>query len=77
MNTTRIRFPRYFPRINLYLFIFGKTIKPVLLLNSEQMIPEKNKQAANREMNEIKFKPLLKNSAWVADKRNSGNNCKI
>ena len=63
MNTTRIKFPRYFPMINLYLFIFGKTIKPVLLLNSEQIIPEKNKHAANKVMNEIKFNPALKNSA--------------
>jgi hypothetical protein len=77
MNTTRIRFPKYFPIINLYLFILGKTIKPVLLLNSEQIIPEKNKHAANKVMNEIKFKPPLKNCACVFDKKKSGNSCKI
>jgi hypothetical protein len=69
---TRNKFPRYFPIINLYLFIFGKTIKPVLLLNSEQIIPEKNKHAANRVIKEIKPNPLLKNSACVSDKRFSG-----
>ena len=69
MNTTRIKLPRYFPTISLYLLIFGKTINPVLLLNSEQMIPEKNKHAANKVMNEINVKPLLKNSACVFGKR--------
>ncbi len=66
---TRTRFPRYLPSINLYLLILGKTIKPVFLLNSEQIIPEKNKHAANRVKNEINCKPILKNSACVLDRR--------
>ena len=65
MIATKIKLPRYLPIINLYLLILGKTINPVFLLNSAQIIPEKNKHAANRVMNEIKPKPVLKNSNCV------------
>lgn len=72
MKTTKIKFPIYFPIINLYLLIFGKTINPVLLLNSEQMIPEKNRHAANKVKKEINLNPPLKNVACVSDKRFPG-----
>ncbi|MBA7545934.1 hypothetical protein ES705_38316 [subsurface metagenome] len=50
---TNVRFPKYFPVINLYLFILGKTMIPVLSLNSEHIIPEKKRQTAmiiNKEL---------------------------
>lgn len=77
IETTKIRFPMYFPSINLYLLILGNTIKPVFLLNSEQIIPEKNKQAANKVKKEINCKPLLINSAGVLERRKEGINGNI
>ena len=60
--------------IKRYLLIFGNTINPVLLLNSEHIIPEKNKQAEKREMNSMNPKPVLKNSVYVSAKRLAGIN---
>ena len=67
----------YFPIINLYLLILGKTIKPVFLSNSEQIIPEKNKQAANKVKKEINCKPVVMNSAGVFERRKDGINGNI
>jgi len=58
--------------IKRYLLIFGNTINPVLLLNSEHIIPEKNKQADKSEMKSTNPKPLLKNSVYVSAKRLAG-----
>ena len=77
MDTTNTRLPMYFPSINLYLLILGKTIKPVFLLNSEQIIPEKNKQAANKVKKDINCKPLVMNSAGVFERRKDGINGNI
>lgn len=67
----------YLPSINLYLLILGKTIKPVFLLNSEQIIPEKNKQAENKVRKDINCKPLPMNSASVFERRKEGINGNI